>query len=193
MRKLLIPLLAASLAVIPDMARACSCVVPNLARDWHTYSDTFDVHVLSQRSDGQNTSYQVQVLHPFSGCTRPGDIVEVAAPAMGPACGVALDVGTDYLLTADGRKSLGAFWITLCGHNEPWSQVSDADRDFLRSRPITCQGQQTCADGSQPVACLADPCETEQCSDAAKCEANYCGGCTAEFYDASDEPVCRQP
>ena len=37
------------------------------------------------------------------------------------------------------------------------------------------------------VNCLVDPCSVATCPNypQANCRANYCGGCNAEFYDAS--------
>ena len=46
-----------------------------------------------------------------------------------------------------------------------------------------------CPDGTQPVNCFVDPCQYAQCPavEGAECEANYCGGCNAEwFLDGED-------
>uniref|UniRef100_A0A915JPG5 Uncharacterized protein n=1 Tax=Romanomermis culicivorax TaxID=13658 RepID=A0A915JPG5_ROMCU len=42
-------------------------------------------------------------------------------------------------------------------------------------------------DGKQPVNCLIDPCLTAKCPNHpdAVCEANYCGGCFADFFDSN--------
>ena len=42
-----------------------------------------------------------------------------------------------------------------------------------------------CADGSNPVNCLVDPCTVERCHGHpdAKCVADYCGGCNARYYE----------
>jgi hypothetical protein len=44
-----------------------------------------------------------------------------------------------------------------------------------------CEG---CSDGSQPVNCLVDPCQTATCPsvNGATCVANYCGGCNAQWF-----------
>jgi len=47
-----------------------------------------------------------------------------------------------------------------------------------RCKNATSQAQKTgCADGSNPVQCLVDPCITATCAEGTVCEANYCGGC----------------
>ena len=40
-----------------------------------------------------------------------------------------------------------------------------------------------CADGSQPVNCLVDPCQVSSCPavNGATCVADYCGGCNAQW------------
>jgi hypothetical protein len=57
---------------------------------------------------------------------------------------------------------------------------------------ITCSNT-SCADGSEPVACVANPCDVETCEGAVSCVADYCGGCNAIFFDASGNQVCATP
>ena len=49
----------------------------------------------------------------------------------------------------------------------------------------------TCPPGTPQVRCAADPCKTKTCPNNpdAKCVANYCGGCNAEFFDEDDERI----
>ncbi|MED5465824.1 MAG: EGF domain-containing protein [Myxococcota bacterium] len=48
-----------------------------------------------------------------------------------------------------------------------------------------------CPGGAPPFSCLRDPCDLAECKSHpnAVCEANYCGGCNAVFYDSSGEVV----
>lgn len=43
---------------------------------------------------------------------------------------------------------------------------------------------QPCSDGSSPVTCAANPCDSASCEGepGAECRVNRCGSCTAEFY-----------
>ncbi len=57
---------------------------------------------------------------------------------------------------------------------------------FLGKRNVTekCLVSQLCPDGRPPVACLVNPCEVTKCPQhpRARCVANYCGGCHADFF-----------
>jgi hypothetical protein len=180
----------------PSIADACSCVEPSLTRSWHDSSDTFQVHILRDRVIGEFHYYEAEVVRPFSGCTQPGDRILLETRTNGAACGIELPLDTTWLLTAsdrDSRSLVYGFTIGLCGFNKPWEAVTDKEKEYLSSRPIACQRTNTvtCADGTDPVACFADPCgDVGACGDEATCESNYCGGCTAEYYDATWNPVC---
>lgn len=53
-----------------------------------------------------------------------------------------------------------------------------------------------CPDNLPAVACVVDPCDTASCPGRtdATCRPNYCGRCSAEFYDANDNLVdCSCP
>ena len=41
----------------------------------------------------------------------------------------------------------------------------------------------TCLDGTPMVSCFSDPCGECRNYPNARCEANYCGGCNAVYYD----------
>lgn len=196
------PLLVASavlgLGLAPSVASACSCAPTSIEQSWHQVSDTLQVRILGEQVQGGYRYYRAEVVRPFSGCTVAGDRILIETGATSAACGLKLGVGTEWLVAADAADSRNrpdVFAVGMCGYNMPWAQVPDADRSFLRSRPVSCgkTGSLTCADGTAPVQCIADPCETAaECGGAEKCESNYCGGCTAEFYTAAYEPVCRQ-
>ncbi|XP_064603800.1 uncharacterized protein LOC135469187 [Liolophura sinensis] len=56
--------------------------------------------------------------------------------------------------------------------------------------------QKLCPDGKLPLSCFANPCEVNSCPayPLAECRANYCGGCSAEYYvegQRVDCSVCR--
>ncbi|XP_072014181.1 hyalin-like [Amphiura filiformis] len=64
-----------------------------------------------------------------------------------------------------------------------------------RRNQVDCDQTATCPDGSDPIACLTNPCDTATCSayPNAACRPNYCGGCNAEFYDERRNQVdCDQ-
>ena len=52
----------------------------------------------------------------------------------------------------------------------------------------------TCSDGTPMVSCFTDPCGECPNYPNARCEANYCGGCNAVYYDENGNNVtayCR--
>lgn len=177
-------------------AEACSCMRPSLTASYHYSSDTVAVQVLAERQGPQRLFYRVEVIKPFSGCLQPGDRVTIETALWDASCGQRLEVGARYLLTADAEDSRGApdvYSINLCGYNRQMSELTRDDLQFLRSRSVFCEetGAVACADGSDPVQCLQDPCRAESCADATLCEANYCSGCNAEFYGENWAPVCE--
>ena len=48
-----------------------------------------------------------------------------------------------------------------------------------------------CPAGVPVARCLVDPCSVSSCesNSKAKCKANYCGGCNAEWFDGQGLPV----
>lgn len=65
------------------------------------------------------------------------------------------------------------------------------DGEYIQGRAVGCDDDRECPDGTQPVLCFANPCDvTPACEQAVRCEANYCGGCNAEFFDENGARVC---
>ena len=191
-------LAASAAALAPSDAEACSCMPPSVEASWHHSSDTVAARVLAERRGPERVLYRVQVIRAFSGCLQPGDRITIETAAYDAACGQALEVGARYLLTADAadsRDDPGTYSIGLCGYNRRLNELTQADRDFLAARQVSCEetGKISCADGSDPVQCFQDPCDAERCAEATVCEANYCGGCDAEFYAENWAPVCEDP
>jgi len=55
-----------------------------------------------------------------------------------------------------------------------------------------CQtANSTCPSGVSQVRCLVDPCRSATCpaNPHARCVANYCGGCFADFYDSNNRKI----
>ena len=181
----------------PSTAAACSCELVTLESAWFDSTDTFTGRVLSATLADFRTVYTLEVKQTFKGCTQPGDIVFVETPVDSAACGQALTVGEKYLLTADKvtftpRGHL--YEISLCGYNRLTVDLTAEERDFLSGRFVSCPDRdvEICADGTEPVQCLIDPCEDMICiEEPNECFSNFCGGCNAEFWDVTTGfPVC---
>src|SRR5262245_61430927 len=175
----------------PSVADACSCVPQTIESAWFDSTDTFVADVRRVRVGARQQVYEVEVKHAYKGCLTNGEIVNVVTPIDSAACGVALTVGSEVILTATATPQ-GTYAISLCGVNKATAQLTVDERAFLSGRLVVCQdrGTEICADGTQPVVCVIDPCTVETCAVPSTCFANYCGGCNAEFWDAQGFPVC---
>jgi hypothetical protein len=52
-------------------------------------------------------------------------------------------------------------------------------------------GPSLCPDDEETVDCNTQPCDVEDCSEAASCENDNCGSCKAIFFDAAGNQVCK--
>lgn len=177
-------------------AHACSCLQPSIESSYGNASDVVAARILLAFDVGGGQRWHIaQVEAPYKGCLAERELVVLTSADNGAACGVALQQGARYLVNGRGDDTifgLARLSVGLCDYNLPLGELSDHDREFLDGRNVCCGDQCECADGSVPVACFADPCSvTAACSDAVQCVANYCGGCNAEFYDASGYRVCE--
>ena len=187
---------ATVLLAAPSTAAACTCAFETLESAWYDSTDTFTGRVLSATLADFRTVYTLEGKRAFKGGTQPGDIVFVETQDDVGQCGQRLTVGEKYLLTT---RKVGAsdrghlFEITLCGYNRLTADLTTEERVFLDGRFVFCPdtGVEICADGTEPVDCLVDPCDETVCiDDPNTCHANYCGGCNAEFWDRDGFPVC---
>lgn len=184
----------AALAAAPS-AWACSCLQPDLKQQWHEASDFVGVKVLAERLVGQERQFRVRVIQPFSGCTQNGDELVLTTPRDSATCGASFQIGERYVMAVhDAGRVVGglpARSVISCDFTQTFASLTADQLDFLMSRPIDCPGAPlACADGSQPVSCLVDPCTNATCVDG-DCEDNTCGGCIAEFWDDQGYPVCE--
>jgi eight-cysteine-cluster-containing protein len=188
---------SAGLAVVlpARVADACSCFPSSVESGYQSSSDVVAVVPLFGFLTGSERRYLAQVTDTFKGCTQHGHLVLLTTPSSSATCGGTLKLGTEYLINADRNGSafgLPKLGFTLCGYNLPTDDLGAHDREFLAGRTVCCGDDCHCADGSEPVLCFANPCDvTPACAEAVRCEANYCGGCNAEFYDESGHAACE--
>ena len=179
----------------PASAEACSCIAPDLKRQWHSGDEILAVRIVRERVVGMERRYAARVLQNFSGCLQPRSLVILTTPFDSATCGTTFVVGERYVVgTRDNGVVINgrpARSINSCDWQTRIADLTADESDFLWSRPLSCRGQAECADGSQPVSCLVDPCSNAPACLGGTCEDNYCGDCRAEFYDANDYPVCE--
>jgi len=182
-------------------AQACSCAgPPDVVQSYRGADHAFAGTVLYERVIGGSISgerlFAVRVHKTVKGCTHPGEIVVLTTPVSSATCGANFTVGQTYVFMGgdaglwQGRQKVS---VNSCGYNKTLANVPARDRQYLIDRPVVCNGQfQYCANGMPQTHCLVDPCTvTASCQPNTVCEANYCTGCTAEFYDANNYAVCQ--
>jgi hypothetical protein len=183
---------ASSLAWSVD-ASACSCVAPDIIHDYNISDSVIIGQVIAQTQMGPFIVYTTRVLRDLKGCRAPGTTVRIGSPDSPAACGAFLPSGVPILIfSSESTVPGGSRQLTTssCMPNIMPSMLTRDERAFLSTRPITCGTATTCADGSAPYTCLVDPCSVTPACPGAVCRSNYCGGCTAEFYDPSRYAAC---
>jgi hypothetical protein len=173
-------------------AEACTCQPPTIESSYNTNTEVVRVLVMSKWTMLGTTYYRGITNLAFKGCLDHHNVM-LATPATSAACGQELTLGQYYLINANLN---GTFWnmpilaFDLCDYNVPYANLTAHDSEFLTGRTVCCGASCECADGSAPVSCFVDPCQVAQECNEGQCVANYCGGCNAEFYDASGYAVC---
>ena len=176
-------------------AEACSCLAPDMNRSYNDADQVLHVRVLGSipAARGQRRHLGVTIKQAFKGCLADGSLVVIQTASDSAACGLPLQAGTDYLLY--GRNSgralgLPVLQVGLCDANSAWSALEPAQLAFLNTR-FNCCGDACACVGSSQVECFVDPCQVSSCDvEGAVCNANYCGGCNAEWIDATGARVC---
>jgi hypothetical protein len=189
---------AVALTLLVSSAHACSCLAQSLKIQYYDASITRVVRAVVLREwptavadQAAKKYYQISVKQAFKGCAAPRP-VRISTASNSAACGVDLNIGSEYLLLLSGS---GYDLAThLCLANALFKDVRASDRAFLNSRRVCCGKGCICADGKPPVQCVRAPCsppEKAPCKEAVKCVDNYCGGCYAEWFDKAGLPACE--
>ncbi len=180
--------------VAPRASLACSCLPPpDIVGEWGAMpNDVVAVKVLGEFELGAKRYYRTRVLRVFKGCMQRGTLLLVATNKSTAACGLDLHSASAWLLATKAKvffPYIALASMTSCDVHKPLKSLTKAEISWLRGRMVCCGGSCSCADGSQPVDCLVDPCEVASCPQGS-CTANYCGGCKAEFFTNSGALVC---
>lgn len=180
---------------VTQRAAACKCAPSTVESSYGSSSDVVTVEQLFNYVVGNTRYYWVHVLDTYKGCLDAGQWLIVTTPTQSATCGVKLSERR-YLISGDAvveSGRLATIAIGSCAYNVPLSQLTEHDKDFLARRNVCCGADCACADGSAPVNCLVDPCSVAPACSEGTCQANYCGGCHAEFYDDGGHAVCQEP
>jgi len=178
-------------------AEACKCMPPDLARSYTQADDVVHVRILGGAFNrGTERYYNAMLVEDaYKGCLTKRARVLIRTARSSAACGATFRAGAEYVVTA---RQAGRYYgravlqTSSCDANNEWKALNEAGLAFLRSRYNCCGDECGCTDGTQPVQCFVDPCEVSSCDEAsAECQANYCGGCNAEWYSESGSRVCE--
>jgi hypothetical protein len=193
--KVVLQLLA--VVVLAAACDACKCAPTSVQAQYYSPDFTRVVRAVvraqqrpscTRGTPGCNVIYTIHVREAFKGCLSPTDL-KVSTADSSAACGVNLNVGTEYLLylTSDRVPA-----VNSCQGIQRYSDVTAADRRFLETRQVCCYGQCKCSPKCPVVNCFVQPCKFAKppCEDAVKCVDNYCGGCNAEWFTDKDTPAC---
>jgi hypothetical protein len=187
---LAVALALASLAPT-NQAAACSCLPPTVQASWNNADEVFAGRIQAERIVGAYRVYDVRISQDGTDCRAPGTRVQVVTPRSSSNCGTTFPIGEHWLFFANHVSLAGArrLLTNACAGNMPVRNLTRADGDWLRTRYVSCSN--SCVDPTVPVLqCLVDPCTQVPACAGATCVPNYCGGCTAEFYDAGGYQVC---
>jgi hypothetical protein len=192
----LIAAISALTIVAPaSRAAACSCALPTVESSYTHASDVAFVDLRRTYVSGDTRYYLGRVVRTFKGCLHAGQRVLLKTPEASASCGAELRLRR-YLINGTSAGSLlgtPTLSISLCNYDRQLSVLTAGDLRYLERRTVCCDGVCSCADGSQPVQCFADPCSGAPACDQGECIANYCGGCHAEYYDSLGHAVCEDP
>jgi hypothetical protein len=180
----------------PSPAAACSCAVSSFDDHYARADHVLHAKVLRLTAESERERvYTVALLErDFKGCLPASTEVQVATSPDSASCGVPLEIGAEVLLFAtwQGQPPEATLRVSLCGGSGPFARFTDAERDALRAKPLSCGDDgPTCANGEPVVQCFVDPCSVSRCDvSGATCQSDYCGGCNAHWYDARGARVC---
>ncbi len=194
---LIVLMLLACFVSMHGTAKACKCMPPDLARSYNQVDAVVHVRILGSAFNRGTERYYDALLveDAYKGCLTKRTRVLIRTSRSSASCGVTLRAGAEYLVTArQAGRSYGRTVLQTgsCDANIEWKALSTDDLSFLRSRYNCCGDRCACTDGTQPVQCFVDPCEVSSCSvSGAECQANYCGGCNAEWSNEAGSRVCE--
>lgn len=184
----------------PSTAEACRCLAPELTRDYASAKQVFTGRVLWTLEFGP---YRFSLVNPgtyYKGCEKREGWTWLSTHVGGSMCGASFEYGTEYLFFTE-KESLMQWsaFTTSCSGNRVLDSLSKREQKFLSTRQVCCGEECTCGDGSAPAICPEDPClralpcQTDDLEDLAKCEANACGDCSAEFFAKDGRLLCQEP
>uniref|UniRef100_A0A8C7J6H5 Metalloproteinase inhibitor 2 n=1 Tax=Oncorhynchus kisutch TaxID=8019 RepID=A0A8C7J6H5_ONCKI len=115
---------------VEDIADACKCSPPHPQKAFCDAEIVIRAKVVGKKTVSNAIKYNIQQIKMFK-C--PDQVIHAVFTAPSPAaCGVTLDLNKEYLFT--GELETGRMYVTLCGYNLPWDDLSAAQKKSLTRR-----------------------------------------------------------
>ncbi|XP_045076970.1 metalloproteinase inhibitor 2-like isoform X2 [Coregonus clupeaformis] len=135
---------------VGDIAEACKCRTPHPQQAFCNADVVIRAKVVGVKLvSGNILKYDIQQIKMFKG---PDRVIHAIFTASSPAaCGVTLEINKEYLFI--GMLETGRMYITLCGYNLPWEDLSAGQKKNLNHRY-----QSGC--DCKVIHCISLPCPT---------------------------------
>ncbi|XP_041719699.1 metalloproteinase inhibitor 2-like [Coregonus clupeaformis] len=116
---------------VGDIAEACKCPTPHLQQAFCNADVVIRAKVIGvQLVSGNIHKYDIHQIKMFKG---PDRVIHAVFTASSPAaCGVTLQINKEYLFI--GMLETGRMYITLCGYNPRWEDLSAMQKKSLNHR-----------------------------------------------------------
>uniref|UniRef100_A0A674E725 Metalloproteinase inhibitor 2 n=1 Tax=Salmo trutta TaxID=8032 RepID=A0A674E725_SALTR len=115
---------------VGDIADACKCSPPHPQQAFCDAEIVIRAKVVGKKVVSNAIKYDIQQIKMFK-C--PNQVIHAIFTASSPAaCGVTLEINKEYLFT--GKLETGRMYVTLCGYNPPWEDLSAAQKNSLTHR-----------------------------------------------------------
>lgn len=145
------------------------------------------LHTAAVGTDGANTHTSANGIAASEFEQPSGSSAPRHAAVKGRSQGRCKDGSTPVECLFDPCKPPGGFhFLSKCGPGFVCEATTCGGCNYVcqpvQQRPDSPEGPtapSTCPDGSKPVECFADPCETKNCAEGELCVRDYCGGCNA--------------
>lgn len=181
---------------------ACVCISSyGLQKSYNEKGkEVLKVRILGEVKTKQRRLYVAKVIKNYSTGIGKSNLIIIGTPTH--SCGSYLVKGKWVVTVIKADNGGPSLYNTIaCDFNKKWKNLETEELAYLDTRMICNDQGCKCGDGSELYMCLDDPCRVggEIC-DTAKCTANYCGGCRAEFTDdigivqcqcMAEDPICQ--
>lgn len=178
-------LLVSLLLLVGVISQNCSCTPTRVVQK--VWGDA-DVMFFGNITVAANGRIQAVVSIPLKGCLEANQKVSISTD--GP-CALKPTSGKTWLVT--GMAVAGKIAVDSCGWTKEKSLVEPEDTLWLMNQFEKCPGRPvTCPNQRSPLNCDRSVCNLNDCSDAEKCETNFCHNCAVQYLNSDSKLKCGE-